>query len=71
MLTTDVISTSTLSGTPTMILTDGVFPASTVLTTDRIVVKVKSWYCNNQDNHADDDNNDNDDDNARDECFGG
>jgi hypothetical protein len=41
LLTTDTIAVSTLSGTPTMILTDGVFPTSTVLTTDRIVAKVK------------------------------
>jgi hypothetical protein len=41
LLTTDQLSTSSLTGSPTMILTDGVFPASTVLTTDRIVVKVK------------------------------
>ena len=40
LLTTDVIPTTVLSAIPTMILTDGVFPASTVLTTDRIVVKV-------------------------------
>lgn len=40
LLTTDVIPTTALSAIPTMILTDGVFPASTVLTTDRIVVKV-------------------------------
>lgn len=41
LLTTDAIPTTALSGTPTMILSDGVFPASTVLTTDRIVVKVR------------------------------
>jgi hypothetical protein len=41
LLTTDQLSTSSFTGSPTMILTDGVFPASTVLTTDRIVVKVK------------------------------
>ena len=40
LLTTDTILTTTLTAIPTMILTDGVFPASTVLTTDRIVVKV-------------------------------
>ena len=40
LLTTDIILTTTLTAIPTMILTDGVFPASTVLTTDRIVVKV-------------------------------
>lgn len=40
LLTTDIIPTTALSAIPTMILTDGVFPASTVLTTDRIVVKV-------------------------------
>ncbi len=40
LLTTDTIPTTTLTAIPTMILTDGVFPASTVLTTDRIVVKV-------------------------------
>jgi hypothetical protein len=40
LLTTDAILTTTLTAIPTMILTDGVFPASTVLTTDRIVVKV-------------------------------
>jgi hypothetical protein len=40
LLTTDTIPTTVLSAIPTMILTDGVFPASTVLTTDRIVVKV-------------------------------
>lgn len=42
LLTTDIIPTTALSVIPTMILTDGVFPASTVLTTDRIVVKVKA-----------------------------
>ena len=41
LLTTDATATSTLAVTPAMFLTDGVFPASTVLTTDRIVVKVK------------------------------
>jgi hypothetical protein len=41
LLTTDAVPTSTLTGTAVMLLTDGVFPASTVLTTDRIVVKVR------------------------------
>jgi hypothetical protein len=41
LLTTDTIFVTTLSPTPSMILTDGVFPATTVLTTDRIVIKVK------------------------------
>lgn len=41
LLTTDVIPTTALSAIPTMILTDGVFAAATLLTTDRIVVKVK------------------------------
>jgi len=41
LLTTDAVPTSTLTGTAVMLLSDGVFPASTVLTTDRIVVKVK------------------------------
>lgn len=40
LLVTDVIGTTSLSGTPTMILTDGILPPSTLLTTDRIVVKV-------------------------------
>jgi hypothetical protein len=41
LLTTDAVPTSTLTGAAVMLLTDGVFPASTVLTTDRIVVKVR------------------------------
>ena len=41
LLTTDVIPVSSLSVTPTMVLVDGVFPTSTVLTTDRIVIKVQ------------------------------
>jgi hypothetical protein len=41
LLTTDAVPTSTLTGTAVMLLSDGVFPASTVLTTDRIVVKVR------------------------------
>jgi hypothetical protein len=40
ILTTDSFTTSTLSSTPVMILTDGVLPNTTLLTTDRIVVKV-------------------------------
>jgi len=41
LLTTDAVPTSTLTGSAVMLLSDGVFPASTVLTTDRIVVKVR------------------------------
>jgi hypothetical protein len=41
LLTTDAVPTSTLTGAAVMLITDGVFPASTVLTTDRIVVKVR------------------------------
>jgi len=41
LLTTDSVSV-TPGASPAMTLTDGVFPASTVLTTDRIVVKVKA-----------------------------
>jgi hypothetical protein len=41
LLTTDAVPTSTLTGAAVMLLSDGVFPASTVLTTDRIVVKVR------------------------------
>jgi hypothetical protein len=41
LLTTDSIST-TPGVSPSMTLTDGVFPATTLLTTDRIVVKVKA-----------------------------
>jgi hypothetical protein len=41
LLTTDAVPTSTLTGTAIMLLSDGVFPASAVLTTDRIVVKVR------------------------------
>jgi hypothetical protein len=41
LLTTDSIST-TPGVAPSMTLTDGVFPATTLLTTDRIVVKVKA-----------------------------
>ncbi len=41
LLTTDVIPVNSLSVTPTMVLVDGVFPTSTVLTTDRIVIKVQ------------------------------
>jgi hypothetical protein len=42
LLTTDLIPTTSLNAIPTMILTDGVFATATVLTTDRIVVKVKA-----------------------------
>ena len=41
LLTTDAVPTSTLTGSAVMLLSDGVFSASTVLTTDRIVVKVR------------------------------
>lgn len=44
LLTTDSIAVTGLSSTPTMILTDGVFPASSVLTTDRIVIKVRATH---------------------------
>lgn len=40
VLTTDSINTNTLSGIAQMIYTDGVFPTTSLSTTDRIVVKV-------------------------------